>query len=53
MRSADNVEAGFVLILGDVEIEKGTVMLRNMKDKTQHELPLDPHNILQEFKKYI
>jgi histidyl-tRNA synthetase len=53
MRYADNVNADFVLILGDEEIEKGTVILRNMKDKKQYELPLDPHNILQEFKKYI
>jgi histidyl-tRNA synthetase len=53
MRYADNVNADFVLILGDEEIEKGTVILRNMKDKKQYELPLDPHDILQEFKKYI
>jgi histidyl-tRNA synthetase len=53
MRYADNVNADFVLILGDEEIEKGTVILRNMKDKKQYELPLDPYNILQEFKKYI
>jgi histidyl-tRNA synthetase len=53
MRYADNVNADFVLILGDEEIEKGVVILRNMKDKKQYELPLDPHNILQEFKKYI
>jgi histidyl-tRNA synthetase len=53
MRYADNVNADFVLILGDEEIEKGVVVLRNMKDKKQYELPLDPHNILQEFKKYI
>jgi len=53
MRYADNVNADFVLILGDEEIEKGIVILRNMNDKTQRELPLDPQNILQEFKKYI
>ena len=53
MRYADNVNADFVLILGDEEIEKGIVILRNMKEKTQHELPLDPENILREFKKYV
>jgi histidyl-tRNA synthetase len=53
MRYADNVNADFVLILGDEEIEKGIVILRNMKDKKQYELQLDPQNILQEFKKYI
>ena len=50
MRYADNVNADFVLILGDEEIEKGIVILRNMKDKTQQELPLDLKNMLQEFK---
>ena len=50
MRYADNVNADFVFILGDEEIEKGILILRNMKDRTQHELPLDPQNILQEFK---
>ena len=50
MRYADNVNADFVFILGDEEIEKGIIILRNMKDKTQHELPLDPQTILQEFK---
>jgi histidyl-tRNA synthetase len=53
MRSADNVKADFVLMLGDEEIEKGIVIIRNMKDKKQYELPLDPQNMIQEFKKYI
>jgi histidyl-tRNA synthetase len=53
MRYADNVNADFVLILGNEEIEKGIIILRNMKDKTQHELPLDPKNILREFKKHV
>jgi histidyl-tRNA synthetase len=51
MRYADNVSADFVLILGDEEIEKGIIILRNMKDKKQYELLLDPQNILLEFKK--
>jgi histidyl-tRNA synthetase len=51
MRYADNVNADFALILGDEEIEKGIVMLRNMKDKKQDELPLDPESILREFSK--
>jgi histidyl-tRNA synthetase len=50
MRSADNVNADFVIILGDEEIEKGIVILRNMKDKKQHELPLDPKSMLLELK---
>jgi histidyl-tRNA synthetase len=48
MRYADNVNADFALILGDEEIEKGIVILRNMKDKKQDELPLDPQNMLRE-----
>jgi len=50
MRYADNVNADFVLILGDEEIEKGIIILRNMKDKKQDELPLDPQNMLRELK---
>jgi len=53
MRYADNVNADYVLILGDEEIKKGIIILRNMKDKTQHELPLDQKNILREFKKFV
>ncbi len=53
MRYADNVNADYVLILGDEEIRKGVIILRNMKDKTQHELPLDQKNILREFKKFV
>jgi histidyl-tRNA synthetase len=51
MRYADNVNADFVLILGDEEIGKGIIILRNMKDKKQDELPLDPESILREFNK--
>lgn len=42
MRYADSLKSDFVLILGDDEIEKGIVTLRNMGTKEQHELPLDP-----------
>jgi len=52
MRYADNVNADFVLILGDEEIEKGIVILRNMRTKEQHELPLDHGGIAREFKKH-
>jgi len=52
MRHADNVNADFVLILGDEEIEKGIIILRNMRTKEQYELPLDHGNIVQELKKY-
>jgi histidyl-tRNA synthetase len=42
MRYADSLGADFVFILGDDEIDKGIVVLRNMKTKAQYELLLDP-----------
>jgi histidyl-tRNA synthetase len=53
MRYADSTKADFVLILGDDEMERGVIVLRNMQNKNQHELPLDPLTMLQEFKKLI
>jgi histidyl-tRNA synthetase len=49
MRRADKLKARYVLILGEEELEKGRVVLRNMKDKSQEELPMpDLLNILKE-----
>lgn len=42
MRYADGLNTDFVFILGDDEIDKGIVILRNMKTKVQYELLLDP-----------
>jgi histidyl-tRNA synthetase len=42
MRYADSLNADFVFILGDDEIDKGMVVLRNMKTKVQYDLLLDP-----------
>jgi histidyl-tRNA synthetase len=42
MRYADSLGTDFVFILGDDEIDKGIVVLRNMKTKAQYELLLDP-----------
>ena len=42
MRYADSLNADFVFILGDDEIDKGMVVLRDMKTKVQYELLLDP-----------
>jgi histidyl-tRNA synthetase len=42
MRYADSLNADFVFIIGDDEIDKGIVVLRNMKTKEQYELLLDP-----------
>ncbi len=47
MRYADSLHADFVLILGDDEIAKGVITVRNMKDKGQQELPLDPSTLPQ------
>ena len=42
MRYADSLNADFVFILGDDEIDKGMVVLRDMKKKVQYDLLLDP-----------
>jgi histidyl-tRNA synthetase len=41
MREADRLQAKFVLIIGEDEIKKKTVMLRDMATKEQREIPLD------------
>jgi histidyl-tRNA synthetase len=53
MRYADSLNADFVLILGDDEIDKGLITLRNMKNKDQQSIPLDPLKIPQEIFKLI
>ncbi len=40
LRQADRLGCGFSLILGDDEVQKGTVILRNMVTKSQYDLPL-------------
>jgi histidyl-tRNA synthetase len=40
MRRADKLKARYVLILGEEELKKGRVVLRNMKDKSQEEIPM-------------
>ena len=42
MRYADSLKADYVLILGDDEIDRSVVTLRDMKTKAQREIPLDP-----------
>ncbi len=51
MRYADSLGADFVLILGEDEIQRGIITLRNMKDKSQRELPLEPATLAQEIAK--
>jgi histidyl-tRNA synthetase len=45
MRFADSLGADYVLILGDDEIAKGIIVMRDMRNKNQHELPLDPQGL--------
>jgi histidyl-tRNA synthetase len=40
MRRADKLKARYVLILGEEELKKGRAVLRNMKTKSQEEIPL-------------
>ena len=51
MRRADKLKARYVLILGEEEVKKGRVVLRNMEDKSQEELPMD--NLLNLLKSKI
>ena len=41
MKQANRQGAGRVLIVGESELASGTVVLRNMADKSQRELPID------------
>ncbi|MGH7229444.1 MAG: histidine--tRNA ligase [Nitrospiraceae bacterium] len=40
LRQADRLGAAFTLIVGDDEVSKGCLLLRNMRTKEQEELPL-------------
>ena len=40
MKQANKVNAGFVLIIGDNELEQGHAVLRNMATQEQQEIPL-------------
>ncbi|HUE38820.1 MAG TPA: histidine--tRNA ligase [Candidatus Binatia bacterium] len=41
MRRADKLGAAHVLIVGDDELARGTIMLRNLRSQSQVEMPLD------------
>ena len=51
MRRADKLKARFALILGGDELKKGTVVLRNMGDKSQEEIPIE--GLIQALKEKI
>jgi histidyl-tRNA synthetase len=41
MKRADRLNSGYALIVGDDELEKGAVILRNMQTKAQISIPID------------
>jgi histidyl-tRNA synthetase len=53
MRYADSLHADFVFILGDEEIDKNIIILRDMRNKMQFELPLEPLELPREVKRLI
>ena len=53
MRYADNLGCELVLILGDDEMAKSIITLRDMAGKTQSELPLDPEKTVVALKELL
>ena len=51
MKRADKLGAGYVLIVGEKELEEGSVILRNMNTKEQTAIPID--DIVERIKKMI
>jgi len=47
MRYADALKADYVLIVGDDEIEKGIIVIRDMKRGNQINIPLDISSLIQ------
>ena len=47
LKYADSLGADYALILAEEEVSRGVVLMRNMKDGTQKELPLDPAALLR------
>lgn len=50
MKYADDMDAEFVLIIGDSEIENNKAVLKNMKDSSQEEIDLDIEKIYEAIK---
>jgi len=48
MRRADKLKAQYVLILGEDELKRGKAVLRNMKTKSQEEIPIN--NLIETLK---
>jgi histidyl-tRNA synthetase len=53
MKYAAAIKADYVLILGDQELERGSIILRNMEDGSQKDLPLDIEHLPEEVKRSI
>jgi len=51
LKSADRLKAKFVLLLGDDELEKGLVQIKNMETGEQEEIPLN--NIIEHMGKLL
>jgi len=51
MRRADKLAAAHVVILGEEELAKGVAVVRNMKEKSQAEVPLS--DLVEFFKRHI
>jgi histidyl-tRNA synthetase len=45
MKYADSIGTDYVLIIGDQEVSKGVVLVRDMREGNQKELPLDANAI--------
>ncbi|HEX3001671.1 MAG TPA: ATP phosphoribosyltransferase regulatory subunit, partial [Methanoregula sp.] len=53
MKYAAAIKADYVLILGDQELERGSIILRNMEDGSQRDLPLDIEHLPEEVRRSI
>ena len=53
MRHADSIGADYVMILGEGEMEKGIILVRNMRSGKQAELPLDIASLPERFQGLI
>jgi len=53
MRHADAIGASYVLILGEEELQKGIILVRNMQSGTQSEIPLDIATLPERLKQLL
>jgi histidyl-tRNA synthetase len=53
MRHADAIGASYVLILGEEELQKNVILVRNMQSGTQSEVPLDIATLPERLKQLL